>query len=150
MKKISKEKIIATITDHTTKCYKDKASSVLENGTDKILWDFEILMDYLIPARRLDLLLINKVKRICHYRALVLPACRNENKRKRKEEQMLGPCQKTKKAKTGRKTGRKTTIWTFQAKSQTRKLGYESSIKQRHKDYVKARINRTKKKKKQL
>ena len=33
----------------------------------KILWDFEIQTDHLIPARRPDLVLINKKKRTCHY-----------------------------------------------------------------------------------
>ena len=33
--------------DHTTKWYMHKPESTLEN---KILWDFEIQMDHLIPA----------------------------------------------------------------------------------------------------
>ena len=38
--------------DHPTKCYMHKPESALLNGTHKILWDFEIQMDHLIPARR--------------------------------------------------------------------------------------------------
>ena len=38
---------------------------VLENETHKLLWDFNIQMDLLIPARRPDLIIINKKKRIC-------------------------------------------------------------------------------------
>ena len=38
---------------------------VLENNTHKLLWDFHIHMDHLIPARRPDLIIINKKKRIC-------------------------------------------------------------------------------------
>ena len=36
---------------------------VLENDTHKLLWDFGIKTDYLISARRLDLILINKKKK---------------------------------------------------------------------------------------
>ena len=33
--------------------------------THKLLWDFNIQTDHLIPARRRDLIIINKKKRIC-------------------------------------------------------------------------------------
>ena len=36
-----------------------KPESVLENETYKILWDFKILTDFSISAKRLDLVLIN-------------------------------------------------------------------------------------------
>ena len=42
----------------------NKPESVLENETHKILWDFEIQMDYLIHARRPYLVLINKKKKM--------------------------------------------------------------------------------------
>ena len=39
---------------------------VLENDTHKLLWDFNIQTDHLIPARRSDVIIINKKKkRIC-------------------------------------------------------------------------------------
>ena len=38
---------------------------VLENDTHKILCDFNIQADHLIPARRPDLIIINKRQRIC-------------------------------------------------------------------------------------
>ena len=38
---------------------------VLENDSHKLLWDFNIKTDHLIPARRPDLIIINKRKRIC-------------------------------------------------------------------------------------
>ena len=38
---------------------------VLENDTHKLLWDFDVQMDHLISARRPDLIIINKKKRIC-------------------------------------------------------------------------------------
>ena len=37
--------------------------SILENETHKILWDFEIQTDYLIPARRIDLAIVSKQER---------------------------------------------------------------------------------------
>ena len=40
-----------------------KPESVIENETHKILWDFEIKTDHLIPARRPDLVLINKKRK---------------------------------------------------------------------------------------
>ena len=48
--------------DHYTKWYMYKGESTLENETHKILWDFEIQTDHLIPARRPNLVLINKKK----------------------------------------------------------------------------------------
>ena len=36
-----------------------------ENDSHKLLWDFNIQTDHLIPARRPDLIIINKRKRIC-------------------------------------------------------------------------------------
>ena len=36
---------------HSTKWYMHKPESVLENKTHKILWDFEVQTDHLIPAR---------------------------------------------------------------------------------------------------
>ena len=38
---------------------------VQENDTHKLLWDFNIQTDHLILARRPDLIIINKKKRIC-------------------------------------------------------------------------------------
>ena len=40
-----------------------KPESVLENETHKILWDFEIQTDHLIPTRKPDLVQINKKKK---------------------------------------------------------------------------------------
>ena len=36
---------------------------VLENDTHKLLWDFNIQTDHLFPARRPDLIIINKKKK---------------------------------------------------------------------------------------
>ena len=38
---------------------------VLENDIHKLLWDFNIQTDHLILARKPDLIIINKKKRIC-------------------------------------------------------------------------------------
>ena len=49
--------------DHTNKWYIHNPAPVLENGTHKLLWDFNIQTDHLIPAGRPDLIIINKKKR---------------------------------------------------------------------------------------
>ena len=51
-----------------------KPESVLENETHKILWDFEIKTDHLIPARRPDLVLIDKKERTCQLVDFAVPA----------------------------------------------------------------------------
>ena len=45
--------------DHTAKWYMPKSVSLSENETHRNIWDFEIQSDYLIPARRPDLVIIN-------------------------------------------------------------------------------------------
>ena len=50
---------------------------ILENDTHKPLWDFNIQTDHLIPARRPDLIIINKKKkkkRICKIVDFAVPA----------------------------------------------------------------------------
>ena len=50
---------------------------VLENVLHKLLWDFNIQTDHLIPARRPDLIIINnnkKKKRICKIVDFAVPA----------------------------------------------------------------------------
>ena len=47
---------------------------VLENDTHKLLWDFDIHTDHLIPARRLDLIIINKKKRTWKIVDFAVPA----------------------------------------------------------------------------
>ena len=49
----------------------------LENDTHKLLWDFDIITDHLIPARRPDLIIINnnkKKKKICKIVDFAVPA----------------------------------------------------------------------------
>ena len=49
---------------------------VLENDSHKLLWDFNIQTDHLIPARRPDLIIINnkKRKRTCKIADFAVPA----------------------------------------------------------------------------
>ena len=47
---------------------------VLENDTHKLLRDFDIHTNPLISARRPDLIIINKKKRICKIVNVVVPA----------------------------------------------------------------------------
>ena len=51
--------------DHTNKWYMYNLAPVLENDSHKLLWDFSIQTDQLIPARRPDHIIINKKKRSC-------------------------------------------------------------------------------------
>ena len=60
--------------DHTNKWYMHNPAPVLENDSHKLLWDFNIQTDHLIPARRPDLLIINKEKRICKIVDFAVPA----------------------------------------------------------------------------
>ena len=41
------------------------SAPVLENDKHKLRWDFDVQTDHLISARRPDLIIINKNKRIC-------------------------------------------------------------------------------------
>ena len=49
--------------DHANKWYMHNPAPVLENNTQKLLWDFVIQTDHLISARRPDLIIINKKKK---------------------------------------------------------------------------------------
>ena len=51
------------IIDHANKWYMLNPAPVLENGTHKLLWDFDIQTDHQISARRPDLIIINKKKK---------------------------------------------------------------------------------------
>ena len=49
--------------DHMNKWYMHNPAPVQENGTHKLLWDFDIHTDHLISARRPDFIIINKKKK---------------------------------------------------------------------------------------
>ena len=59
--------------DHTNKWYMHNPAPVLENDTHKLLCDFNIQTDHLIPARRPDFIIINKKKSICKIVDFALP-----------------------------------------------------------------------------
>ena len=73
-----------------------KTESVPKNVAHRIHWDFEIQTDHLIPARGQDQVIINKTN--LFNGELCLPRWPlNDIKRNRKEEKVLGACQRTKK-----------------------------------------------------
>ena len=49
--------------DHTNKWYMHKPAPVLENDSHKLLWNFNIQTDHLIPTRRPDRIIINNNKK---------------------------------------------------------------------------------------
>ena len=51
--------------DYTNKWYMHNPAPVQQNDTHKLQWDFYIHTDHLMSARRPDLIIINKKKRIC-------------------------------------------------------------------------------------
>ena len=59
--------------DHANKWYMHNPAPVLENNMQK-LWDFDIQTDHLILARRPDLIIINKKKKICEIVNFAVPA----------------------------------------------------------------------------
>ena len=65
--------------------YMHNPVAVLENDSHKILWDFNIQTDHLIPARRPDLIIINKKKKkkkICKIVDFAVPADHRINLKK--------------------------------------------------------------------
>ena len=61
---------------------------VLENDSHKLLWDFDIQTDHLIPAKRPDLIIINKKrkKKICKIVDFVVPANHRINLKEREKK----------------------------------------------------------------
>ena len=57
--------------DHTNKWYIHNPAPVSENYSHKLLWDFDIQTDHLIPARRPDLIIINKKRELAKYSTLL-------------------------------------------------------------------------------
>ena len=60
--------------DDTNKWYMHNPAPVLENDTHKLLWDFNVQTDHLIPARRRDFITVNKKKRTCKIVDFAVPA----------------------------------------------------------------------------
>ena len=59
--------------NNTNKWNMYNPAPILENDTHKLQWDFNIQTDHLIPARRPDLMIINKKKRICKILDFAVP-----------------------------------------------------------------------------
>ena len=59
---------------HMNKWYMYNPASVLENGTHKLHWDFDIQTDHLISAQRPDLIIITNKKRTCKIVNFAVPA----------------------------------------------------------------------------
>ena len=59
--------------DNTTKWYMHKLEFIQENEMHKFFWNFEIQTDHKIPARRPDLMIINKKKRTRHLVDFAIP-----------------------------------------------------------------------------
>ena len=87
--------------DHTNKWYMHNPEHVLENDTHKLLWDFNIQTDHLIPARRPDLIIMNKKKkrkRICKIVDFAVPADHRINlKESEKKDKYLDLARESKK-----------------------------------------------------
>ena len=60
--------------DNANKCCMHNPAPVLENDSNKLLWDVNIQKDHLIPSRRPDLIIINETKRICKIVDFAVPA----------------------------------------------------------------------------
>ena len=60
--------------DHINKWYMHNPAPVLENATHKLQWDFNIQTDNLIPVRRPDFIIINKIKRTFKIVDFAVPA----------------------------------------------------------------------------
>ena len=84
--------------DHTNKWYIHNSTPVLENDSHKLLWDFNIQTDRLIPARRPDLIIINKRKRICKIVNFAVPVDHRINlKESQKKDKYLDLARELKK-----------------------------------------------------
>ena len=60
--------------DHINKWYMHNPAPVRKNDTHKHLWDFDMHTDHLISARRPDLIIIDKKKKICKIVDFAVPA----------------------------------------------------------------------------
>ena len=68
--------------DHTNKWYMHNPAPVQENDLHKLLWDFNIQTDHLIPARRPNLIIINKKKKKENLQNCCLGGPQNESEGK--------------------------------------------------------------------
>ena len=66
-----------------------KPESIQENERYKILWDFEILTDHLIPVRRPEQVFINKVTKLAILWMLLFRQTTEWKKKERKKEKKI-------------------------------------------------------------
>ena len=66
--------------------WKHNPDSVTENDFAKILWDFNIFVDYMLSARRPDIVIIDKVSALITMADVSIPADKHLSA---KEEQKL-------------------------------------------------------------
>ena len=78
--------------DHTNKWYMHNPAPVLENATHKLLWDFNIQTDNLIPARRPDLIKKKKKENLQNSRFCCPGWPQNKTERMWKEGYVPRPC----------------------------------------------------------
>ena len=84
--------------DYTNKWHMHNQAPVLENDTQKLPWKFDIQTDHLIPARRPDLIIIDKKKKIWKIVAFTVPADhRIKQKECEKKDKSLGLARELKK-----------------------------------------------------
>ena len=55
------------------KWYEHEPAPVTENEECKILWDFNVQTDHMIEARRPDMIMIDKVKKVCQIVDFAVP-----------------------------------------------------------------------------
>ena len=83
--------------DPTNKWCMHNPAPVLENDTHKLLWDFNIQTDHLIPTRRPGLIIINR-KRICKIVDFAVPVDHRINlKESEKKDKYLNLARELKK-----------------------------------------------------
>ena len=84
--------------DHTNKWYMHNPVPVQENDSHKLLWDFNIKTDHLIPVRRPDLIIIDKKNRISKIVDFAVPADHRINlKESEKKDKYLNLAREIKK-----------------------------------------------------
>ena len=102
--------------------------STLADINNAVDWMVSVL-SHLIPARRPDILIVNKRNKKRTYRSVdfsILADHREKNQRKRKERQVLGPCQKIEK--TMEHEGGGDTNCTWCTRNNTQRLGAFGTI----------------------
>ena len=72
--------------DHKNKWYMHNTALVLEKDTHKLLWDFNVQTDQLIPVRRPDLIIIKEKKRICKIVDFAVPTDNRINLKEREKK----------------------------------------------------------------